>query len=91
MTSAASAIPRNVSTVRTHHDDDEIREAVRMDRLRRMATYSRLYSITCDCCANDGDSDEENCEGLSVFNRNGKPCARFHGRQYRGLANPDLA
>ena len=46
---SASAATR-VSAIRCHHDADEVRDAVKFDRLRLMATYSRLYSVACDCC-----------------------------------------
>jgi hypothetical protein len=75
-------------TIRCHHDDDEVRHGVAMDRLRLMATYARGYSVACDCCADEG-LDLEDCGGLRVFNANRKPCATYRGRQYVALENSD--
>jgi hypothetical protein len=74
MTSAA------VSSLRVHHDADEIRQAIGLDRLRQMAKYPRGYSVSCDC-QRDGIAPEL-CEGLTMLNHRGSPVARFTGRQY---------
>jgi len=75
------------AAIRTHHHVGEGRDAAAFDRLRLMATYSRGYSVICDCCANDGDRDEENCGGLRVYNWCGNPVAVFRGTQYRAIEN----
>lgn len=84
----SASVATRVSPIRTHHSAGEILQGLEMDKLRLMATYASGYSVACDCCANDSDTDdEENCGGLTVHNRRGNPCARFQGQQYRGLQN----
>lgn len=81
--SSATMVARALSPVRVHHDADEIRQAIGLDRLRQMAKYPRGYSLSCDCSRNDSDLPfDKDCEGLTMFNRRGKPVARFTGRQY---------
>jgi hypothetical protein len=77
------------SSVRTHHDTDEIQEAIALDRLRQMAKFSKRHTVSCDCRHSKGYLNEQDCTGLSVYDLNGKQCATFRGHQYRALEDRD--
>jgi hypothetical protein len=84
-----TGVLHRVSAIRCHHDADEVRDAIAFDRLRLMSQYARGYQVACDCQKREETIAVEDCAGLSVYNANHKPVARFTGKQYVASENAD--